>query len=85
MHCPAAGSCWLTCRDQQLKPWKLVERQQCNSLRQAHISEAAFAEKGRQEGGVLPAFLACIRFYSTDRILNITIMVQTESRTISSP
>jgi hypothetical protein len=26
--------------------------------------------KGRQEGGCLPASLACIRLYSTDHILN---------------
>jgi hypothetical protein len=37
----------------------------------ACISEAAFASRKREAGrGVIPAFLACIRLYSTDHILN---------------
>jgi hypothetical protein len=41
----------------------------------ACISEAAFASRKREagKGGVLPDFLACIRLYSTDHILNIAI------------
>jgi hypothetical protein len=46
----------------------------------ACISEASARQhlhliKGRQEGGVLPACLACIRLYNTDHILNIYFCV----------